>query len=135
MMAWIFQAFSVAASFLGVVGLLLAFSGTYAVVAFLMTQRTREFGIRMALGATVRNIVSGMMGETLRIALLGLGAGLAVAAGLVRLFSGTIPIIPAFSLGPYLVAAAIVLAAMAVAALMPSLRVARIDPSKALRVD
>ncbi len=135
MMAWIFQAFSVAASFLGVVGLLLAFSGTYAVVAFLMTQRTREFGIRMALGATVRNIVSGMMGETLRIALLGLGAGLAVAAGLVRLFSGTIPIIPAFSLGPYLVAAAIVLAATAVAALMPSLRVARIDPSKALRVD
>ena len=135
MMAWIFQAFSVAASFLGVVGLLLAFSGTYAVVAFLMTQRTREFGIRMALGATVRNIVSGMMGETLRIALLGLGAGLAVAAGLVRLFSGTIPIIPAFSPGPYLVAAAIVLAATAVAALMPSLRVARIDPSKALRVD
>jgi predicted permease len=135
LLAWTFQAFSVTASLLGAVGLVLAFSGTYAVVAFLVTQRTREFGIRMALGATVRQIVSGMLGETLRTAAIGLGVGLAVSISLVRLFSGTIPIIPSYSLGTYAIGTGIVLAATLVAALLPSLRATRIDPSKALRVE
>jgi ABC-type antimicrobial peptide transport system permease subunit len=133
--AWTFGAFSVAASLLGIVGLLLAFSGTYAVVAFLVTQRTREFGIRMALGATVRQIVSGMLSETLRTASIGLAGGLAIALALARTFSATIPIVPPFSLPPYLTGLAIVLTATIVAALLPSLRAARIDPSAALRVE
>ena len=87
LVTWTFQAFSTTASLLGVVGLLLAFSGTYAVVAFLVAQRTPEFGIRMALGATVRQIVSAMMNETLRVALIGLGAGLALAMAVVRALS------------------------------------------------
>src|SRR5262249_24998266 len=62
---WIFQAFSAAASFLGVIGLLMAFSGTYAVVAFLVTQRTREFGVRLALGASPVRIVLAILAETL----------------------------------------------------------------------
>jgi hypothetical protein len=81
-LAWIFQAFYAAASFLSVVGLLLAFTGTHAVVAFLVTRRTREFGIPIALGATTGRIVSGILKETLRTALLGIAAGLVIAAGL-----------------------------------------------------
>jgi ABC-type antimicrobial peptide transport system permease subunit len=133
--AWAFQAFSVTASLLGAIGLMLAFSGTYAVVAFLMTQRTPEFGIRMALGASVRQIVSSMMNETLRIALVGLGAGLTTAFLLVRALRAALETIPGFGWGSYVVGAAIVLAATAVAALLPSLRAARIDPSKALRAE
>jgi ABC-type antimicrobial peptide transport system permease subunit len=133
--AWVFSAFSVTASLLGVIGLLLAFSGTYAVVAYLVTLRTPEFGIRMALGATVRGIVSGMMGETLRIAAIGLGAGLVVAFALLRAVGAAIETIPAFGPRPFIVGAGIVLAATAVAALLPSLRAARIDPSKALRAE
>jgi ABC-type antimicrobial peptide transport system permease subunit len=116
---------------------LLAFSGTYAVVAFLVMQRTREFGIRIALGATAGQIVSGILGETLRTAALGIGAGLVMAAGLAQVFSGTIisPIIPKFSVLPYLVGTAVVVIATAAAALIPSLRTTRIDPSRALRVD
>ena len=87
--AWIFQAFSVAASILSLVGLLFAYSGTHAVVSFLVAQRTREFGVRMALGASAWRIVWGMLVETSRTALIGLAAGLAVAAGLIRLFSGS----------------------------------------------
>ena len=121
---------------LGVVGLLLAFSGTYAVVAFLVAQRTPEFGIRMALGASVRQIVSAMMNETLRVALIGLGAGLwLLAIAVVRGLSAAIEIVPRFGARPYVVGVAIVLAATMVAALLPSLRASRIDPSKALRAE
>ena len=133
--AWVFQAFSVTASVLGVIGLLLAFSGTYSVVAFLVAQRTPEFGIRMALGASVRQIIRGMMGETLRVALVGLGAGLAVALAVVRTMSGAIEAIPRFGPHSYVIGAAIVLTATMVAALLPSLRASRIDPSKALRAE
>lgn len=134
-LAWVFQAFSATALLLGVIGLLLAFSGTYSVVAFLVAQRTPEFGIRMALGASVRQIIQGMMGETLRIALIGLGAGLAVALAVVRAFSAAIEAIPRFGPHSYVIGAAIVLTATMVAALLPSLRASRIDPSKALRAE
>jgi predicted permease len=133
--AWVFQAFSVSAWLLGAVGLLLAFSGTYAVVAFLVSQRTPEFGIRMALGASVQRIVAGMMQETLRVMLFGLGAGLFVALVLERVMSEAIETIPAFGPGPYLVGVAIVAAATTVAALLPSLRASRINPTQALRAE
>jgi len=135
LVTWTFQAFSTTASLLGVVGLLLAFSGTYAVVAFLVAQRTPEFGIRMALGASVRQIVSAMMSETLKVALIGLGAGLALAMAVVRGLSAAVDIVPRFGPRPYVVGVAIVLAATMVAALLPSLRASRIDPSKALRAE
>jgi predicted permease len=134
-MGWIFGAFSTTASVLGVIGLVLAFSGTYAVVAFLITQRTRELGIRMALGATVQGIVSGMIGETIRIALVGLVCAVVLAALASGYFSGLLPFIPMFGARAYVTAATIVLTATVMAALLPSLRAARIDPSKALRVD
>ncbi|HEX7792855.1 MAG TPA: ABC transporter permease [Vicinamibacterales bacterium] len=134
-LVWTFQAFSVAASILGVVGLLLAFSGTYAVVAFLVTQRTRESGIRLALGATATQIVFGILAETLRTALLGVGAGLTVAAALAELFADTVQIIPKLNVLPYVVGTTVVIVAAGVAALIPSLRTTRIDPSRALRVD
>jgi ABC-type antimicrobial peptide transport system permease subunit len=132
--AWIFQAFSVAASLLGVVGLLFAYSGTHAVVSFLVAQRTREFGVRMALGASAGRIVRGMLVEMSRTASIGLAAGLAVAAGLVRLFSGSIAM-PDFGARPFVVGAAIVVVATAVAALSPLRGAARIDPAQALRTE
>jgi hypothetical protein len=133
--AWVFKAFSVTASVLGGIGLLLAFSGTYAVVAFLVTQRTREFGIRMALGASVRQLVEGLMGETLRTASMGLAGGALVAFALNRLAAGTLLLAPPVALRPYVVAVGVMLLATAIAALLPSLRTTRIDPSKALRVE
>jgi putative ABC transport system permease protein len=133
--AWIFQAFTVTASILGIVGLLLAYSGTHAVVSFLVAQRTREFGVRMALGASGWRIVWGMTIETLRTTAVGLGAGLAVAAALIRFASGTIAIAPAFGVRPYAVGAAIVLMATALATLSPLRRASRIDPAQALRAE
>jgi putative ABC transport system permease protein len=132
---WIFQAFSVAASLLSVVGLLFAYSGTHAVVSFLVAQRTREFGVRMALGASAWRIVWGMLVETSRTASIGLAAGLAVAAGLIRLLSSANSILPNFGARPFVVGAGIVLVATAVAALLPLRAAARIDPAQALRTE
>jgi ABC-type antimicrobial peptide transport system permease subunit len=132
--AWIFQAFSVTASILGIVGLLFAYSGTHAVVSFLVAQRRREFGVRMALGASAWTIVRGMLIDTSRVAAIGLAAGLGVAAGMGRLFS-TAVFMPDFSVRPFAVGAAIVIVATAVAALAPLRDAARIDPAQALRTE
>jgi ABC-type antimicrobial peptide transport system permease subunit len=132
---WIFQAFSVAASLLGVVGLLFAYSGTHAVVSFLVVQRTREFGVRMALGASAWRIVWGTLVETSRTAVIGLAAGLAAAAGLTRLFSSSNAIVPNFGSRHFVAGAAIVIAATAVAALAPLRAATRIDPAQALRTE
>jgi ABC-type antimicrobial peptide transport system permease subunit len=132
---WIFSAFSVAASILSVVGLLFAYSGTHAVISFLVAQRTREFGVRMALGASAWRIVRGMLVETSRTVSIGLAAGLAVAVGLIRLFSSANSILPDFGPRPFLVAAAIVVVATAVAAVSPLRGAARIDPAQALRAE
>jgi hypothetical protein len=133
--AWIFQAFSVAASLLGLVGLLFAYSGTHAVVSYLVAQRRREFGVRMALGASGWRVVRGMLVETSRIAAIGLVAGLTIAAGLMRLGSGAIFIVPDLSTRPFVVGAAIVLVATAVATLWPLRRATQIDPAQALRAE
>jgi ABC-type antimicrobial peptide transport system permease subunit len=100
-----------------------------------MAQRTPEFGIRMALGASARQIVSAMMNETLRVAAMGLGVGLALAFAVVSGLSALSEVVPRFGPRPYVVGVAIVLAATIVAALLPSLRASRIDPSKALRAE
>jgi predicted permease len=133
--AWIFQAFSLTASILGVVGLLLAYSGTHAVVSFLVAQRTREFGLRIALGASNWRIVWGMMVETFRTTSIGLVVGLALAAALVRLANSSIEIMPDFGVRPYVMGAAFVLMATAVAAFSPLRRASRIDPAQALRAE
>jgi macrolide transport system ATP-binding/permease protein len=133
--AWIFQAFSVTASLLGIVALLFAYSGTHAVVSFLVAQRRREFGLRMALGASVGQIVQGMMVDTSRIAAIGIVAGVAVAFAFTRLASGSNPIVPTFGPRPFLIGVAVVVVATAVAALLPLRETARIDPAQALRTD
>jgi ABC-type antimicrobial peptide transport system permease subunit len=76
-----------------------------------------------------------MLIETFRTASIGVAAGLAVAAGLIRLFSSSNAILPAFGARPFVVGAAIVLVATAVAALAPLRAAARIDPAQALRTE
>ena len=76
-----------------------------------------------------------MLVETSRIAAIGLVAGLTIAAGLMRLGSGAIFIVPDLSARPFVVGAAIVLVATAVAALSPLRRATQIDPAQALRAE
>jgi putative ABC transport system permease protein len=130
---WAFGWFSTAAAIPGMIGLLLAFTGTYGVVAFLAAQRIREFGIRMALGASANRLVTSIVTGSLRIAIIATTFGLLVAAVLSRAIASAFEIAPLVGARPYVVAAAVLLTASAVAAWLPLRRVVRVDPCAALR--
>ena len=106
----------------------LALIGLYAVLAYLVSQRTPEIGIRMALGATRRQVIGLIMRSGMGLVAAGLVLGLAGAAATARLIRqllfGVAPLHPLIYFG----VAAIFLAVAALACLGPSLRAARIDP-------
>ena len=115
--------------------LALAATGIYGVLSFLVAQRTQEIGLRMALGATRTQVVRLVMAESLRLTLVGCGAGLLVVLGFVRpmgrLLYGVGPVDPlALGGGLSLVAAVALLAG-----LQPARRASRLDPLVALRSD
>ena len=120
---------------LGVLALLLAATGLYAVMAYTVRRRTREIGVRIAVGATLARILGLVLWQGLGLAVLGVAMGAVVAipvAFLLRsVFFGVSPVDPRALLatGGMLVAA--VLAASAV----PAYRAATVDPVVALRED
>jgi ABC-type antimicrobial peptide transport system permease subunit len=114
--------FSTAAGLPAVIGLLLAFAGVYGVVAFVMTQRTREFGIRMALGATAGRIMRSVVGHAIRTATLAAAVGLLGTAGAMRGIAAISGLRPVISPSIYTAAAVIVVVAAAVASLIPARR-------------
>lgn len=117
----------------GLLALLVALVGIYSTVSYGVSQRTHEFGVRVALGARVGDVVRQVVGEGVRTVAVGvaLGAVLAIAAGrlIAALLYGIAPSDPAV-LG--LVSATLLVVA-ALAALLPAWRAARVDPVTALR--
>jgi predicted permease len=132
---WSFNVLSTLAVIPALIGVLLSFAGTYGVVAFVMTQRRREFGIRMALGATAGHIMQNVVGGTLRTAIIATAIGLAATAGAIRAGSAAIGIVPAVDLWIYAAGAFVVVAATAAASLLPAMKAIRVNPSAALRAE
>jgi putative ABC transport system permease protein len=116
-------------------GVLLAAIGIYGVVAFLVAQETREIGVRMALGATPRNILKMVLGNVARMAFLGAALGVLLAWFCVRLFQSLLFEVREHD--PLLLALALfVLLAMAfLAAWIPARRAMGVDPMVALRYE
>lgn len=120
---------------LGLAGLAIAAVGLYGIIAQGVVARTRELGIRIALGAEPTAVRGMVLREGLRLAVIGLGVGLAVAALASRVLStwlyGVSPYDPvAFLAGPL-----VLLAVAAAACLIPARRATRVDPVTALRAD
>ena len=115
--------------------LVLSAVGLYSVLAYAVSQRTPEIGIRMALGARREQVVGMVMGGGLRLVGIGLAIGLAAAAGASRLIRTLLFDVPL--LDPMTYGAVILLFALvgALACVIPSLRASRIDPLLALRAD
>jgi predicted permease len=118
-------------------GLALALSviGIYGVLAYTVAQRTREFGIRVALGANAGRVVGMVMGQGIRLAAMGLILGSAGAVALTRLMAkmlyGVTPTDPAV----FGTVAGVLMGVAVVASLVPSLRAARVRPATALRCE
>jgi predicted permease len=118
---------------LGAISMLLAGIGLYGVMAYSVSQRTREIGIRMALGADPGGVLRTVMREGLLLAILGIAAGLALAlAAAPRIAPLLYQVSPADPVS--IAGAALFLIVVAVlASLMPALRATRVDPIRALR--
>jgi ABC-type antimicrobial peptide transport system permease subunit len=117
----------------GFLATLLAAVGLYGVMAFSVTRRTRELGIRMALGAQRQQVLRMVMKEVLLLTAIGMGVALPVAVGLGRLIQSQLFELKASDPG-VLCAATVLLTAVAMfAGYIPALRATRIDPMSALR--
>jgi putative ABC transport system permease protein len=126
---------AVAMSVFAVAALLLAALGVYGIVAYSVSQRSREFGIRVALGAQPGQIVGMVVGQNLRIVAFGLVAGLMAAIPATRLLRGLL-----FQVGPNdpltFVAIGVTLAVVAaVASYLPARRGTQVDPVVTLKAE
>jgi putative ABC transport system permease protein len=117
----------------GALGLLLAAVGLYAVTATIVAERTREIGLRRALGATTANVVVRVVGGAMRPTLWGLALGLAGALLATRLLAGLLFELSTLDPATYAAAAALLLGTALLAAWIPAHRAAQADPLAALR--
>jgi putative ABC transport system permease protein len=113
--------------------LLLSALGLYGVVAFTVSQRTREIGIRVALGAQRRNVLGLIIGQGMRLALLGVTLGTIGAFGLTRVLQRLLYEIKPSDPLTFLAVPLTLIAVAAVACWLPARRAARVDPMEALR--
>lgn len=119
----------------GALALLLAGIGVYGVVSYAVSQRTRELGIRMSLGATARDVVGLAIRGGMRLVVLGGVVGVLLAAGVTWSISGYLFGISATDVGTFVTIPLVLTGVALVAAWVPARRASRVDPVRALRAE
>jgi putative ABC transport system permease protein len=119
----------------GTVALLLAAVGIYGVISFSVSRRTREIGVRIALGAGSHDVLRMVVGQAATLAVIGVAAGIGAALALTRLIQGMLFGVSAMDPVAYLAVSALLIAVAALAAYVPARRAARVSPSVALRYE
>ena len=127
-MAWLLSVFALSA-------LLLAAVGVFGVMSHAVSQRTREIGVRMAIGASPYRMLGSILGEGLTQVGLGLIAGVVLSLVTARLMAGMLFGVTALSVTPYLIVVTLLAAVSLIACLVPARRAMRVDPATALRAD
>jgi ABC-type antimicrobial peptide transport system permease subunit len=120
---------------LGLLAALLAAIGLYGVLTYMVTRRTHELGIRMALGATKTNVTWLVLKEVVRMAATGLVIGLVAAFGLGRMIESQLFGVKASDPLIFAVAAAILAGVAMLAGWLPARKAASVDPMIALRYE
>jgi ABC-type antimicrobial peptide transport system permease subunit len=126
------------ATLMALFGLLAVFigaAGVYGVMASIVAQRTREIGVRVALGATTNRVIGAVIKQAVGYVSIGLLVGLPAAFGVSRIFRSLLFEVTNTDWQIYATVAGLVLAIGLLAAFRPALRAARVDPLVALRTD
>ena len=131
--SWIYRAGATVFSAFGGIALLLAVIGVYGVKSYVVSRRTREFGIRIATGAHPRALLWQVMKEGGRITAIGLGIGLLLSIAAGRLLQGFLYGVEALAPVVLVLTPLILLASSLLASYIPALRATRVDPTVALR--
>jgi len=126
--AWVAGSFALLA-------LTLAGLGIYGVMAYSVSQRTREIGIRMALGANSRDVLGLVIKQGMRLALIGLGVGLAGSLAVTRLMSSVLYGVSATDAVTFALVSSLLATVVLAACYIPARRAARVDPMIALRYE
>jgi len=121
--------------FVGFIAAALAAIGLYGAISYSVQRRTREIGVRMALGATRSAVMALFMRRGLSVAGIGLLAGSALAAGAMRAVRSLLYGVSVIDPAAWGSAASLVLAAVILANLIPAHRASRVDPSAAIRTE
>ncbi len=122
-------------SALGLLALLLASVGIYGVASYSVAQRTREIGVRVALGARPADVLAGVVGGMARLTGIGLVLGALLALGATRVLAGLLIGVGAFEPLTWIAVPSILAAVAVLASLVPALRAASVDPVIALRAE
>src|SRR5690606_23611265 len=118
---------------MGLLALMVALIGIYTTVSYGVSQRTHEFGVRVALGAQLGDVVKQVVGEGLRVVAIGIAAGVALTLVAARLAAALLYGVQPHDAGALASVALSVLSVAALAALLPAWRAARVDPLRTLR--
>ena len=133
MEVWVYRAGARVCSAFGGIALLLAVIGVYGVKSYVVSRRTREFGIRIATGAQPRALLWQVLLEGSRITVVGIGIGLSLALGAGQLLQGFLYGVGAVEPVVLLATPLILFTASLLASYIPALRATRVDPTVALR--
>ncbi|RPI61188.1 MAG: FtsX-like permease family protein [Lysobacterales bacterium] len=119
----------------GTMALFLSVVGIYGVISYIVSQRTREIGIRLVLGARPPGVKRIFVVYGLTVAMIGMAVGLAAAAGLTRFLASQLFQVRPLDLATYVAVVGVLLAAVSLAAYLPARRAANLDPAETLRAE